>query len=44
VPRELAVESGLAFHVLYLVGVGVLGVLGHIAVARQRVDSPAGAL
>jgi hypothetical protein len=24
--------------------VGVLGVLGHIAVARQRVDSPAGAL
>jgi hypothetical protein len=31
VPRELAVESGLAFHVLYLVGVGVLGVIGHIA-------------
>lgn len=35
VPRELAVESGLAFHLLYLVGVGVLGVIGHVAVARR---------
>jgi uncharacterized membrane protein YbhN (UPF0104 family) len=35
VPRELAVESGLAFHVLYLAGVGVLGVIGHLAVARR---------
>jgi uncharacterized membrane protein YbhN (UPF0104 family) len=35
VPRELAVESGLAFHVLYLAGVGALGIVGHIAVARR---------
>lgn len=36
VPRELAVASGLAFHVLYLAGVGLLGVLGHVVVARTR--------
>lgn len=34
VPRDVAVASGLAFHVLYLVGVGLLGVIGHVAVAR----------
>ncbi len=34
VPRALAVESALGFHVLYLVGVGVLGVLGHLLVRR----------
>lgn len=37
VPRELAVASGLAFHVLYLVGVGLLGVLGHLVLAQRRV-------
>ena len=34
VPRALAVESALGFHVLYLVGVGLLGVLGHVLVRR----------
>lgn len=29
VPQEHAVATGLAFHTLYLVGVGILGALGH---------------
>ncbi|MEZ6014592.1 MAG: lysylphosphatidylglycerol synthase transmembrane domain-containing protein [Planctomycetota bacterium] len=40
VPRELAVESGLAFHVLYLVGVGVLGVVGHLMLAGRAPAAP----
>jgi uncharacterized membrane protein YbhN (UPF0104 family) len=37
VPEEDAVATGLAFHTLYLVGVGLLGALGHARlVAGQR--------
>ncbi|MEM1450976.1 MAG: flippase-like domain-containing protein [Planctomycetota bacterium] len=34
VPESHAVATGLAFHTLYLVGVGLLGAAGHVALAR----------
>ncbi len=35
VPEADAAATGLAFHTLYLVGVGILGALGHVLLARR---------
>ena len=40
VPGASAAATALAFHTLYLVGVGLLGALGHIALSRRRTTLP----
>ena len=41
VPEDHAVATGLAFHTLYLVGVGLLGAIGHGWLAGHREERAA---
>ena len=39
VPEDHAVATGLAFHTLYLVGVGILGAIGHAGLSPKDPSS-----